>query len=374
MEAGRQFQNLDLLKLLVRGNKRGAADNTHLAEPVARTPTPNTDVGPLPFSGFGPEPCLDLKPMAATEAIMMDTNLCSSSAAPPPYQLYTSPLPPDSASTDRPQSAAFIADGLKHSLLQTTPRLSNASLPKYEAYCDPPSSSSPSNNDLAPEQLRNGLKALFQVSTPLASRPRLTSRATTVSAVSISNNQSVTGPEREEKRHSAASELPERANSDPTGQLRSRSPAHAVGAPMQIRDLRKSEPYGRRQDTQYTLRHAFNPLMAELDGTAPESRPVELNTEPRYAVAELAAGTEEVVTLDTPRTQTRSVEGEDDKEKIVLDTVAISIAADTPGSNCMAEDKDTPSRPLSTETNRMGLFKDRGAQVEWLRRSDILQP
>ncbi|KAK8026449.1 hypothetical protein PG991_003505 [Apiospora marii] len=181
----------------------------------------------------------------------MDANLCSCSVAPPPYQLHTSPLPPDEPPTNRPQSSSFVADGLRYSALQINSRFSDASLPIYETYCDPPSSPPSSSNGVAPEQLRNGLKALFQGSTPLASRPRPASRATTVSAASISNQESVTGPGQEAKRHSATTELPVRANSNPRGQLRNRSSAHTAGATVHIRDRAISELYDHKQDAQY---------------------------------------------------------------------------------------------------------------------------
>ncbi|KAK7908760.1 hypothetical protein PG985_016063 [Apiospora marii] len=179
----------------------------------------------------------------------MDANLCSCSVAPPPYQLHTSPLPPDEPPTNRPQSSSFVADGLRYSALQINSRFSDASLPIYETYCDPPPSP-PSGNGLAPEQLRNGLKALFQGFTPLAPRTRPASRATTVSAVSLPNRDSVMGPGQEEKRRSAASELPDRADTDSGGQLRSHSSPYIAGATMRIRDRAISELYDHKQDTQ----------------------------------------------------------------------------------------------------------------------------
>ncbi|KAK8139357.1 hypothetical protein PG984_002737 [Apiospora sp. TS-2023a] len=318
---------------------------------------------------------------------MMDTNLCPSSPAPPPYQLHTSPLPSDVVSADRPLSSLSVANGLRYSTIHTSSRFSDASLPIYENYCDPPSSSSPSGNELAPEQLRNGLKALFQVSTPLASRPRPASRATTVSAVSITNRDSVTEPGQGEKRHSAVSEFAGRANSDPRGQLRPRSSAHMVGSTMDTRDRAISELYDHKQDThvsslerirrsiiltrktiKYTTKHAFDPFLAELDGTVPVPTPVELdNTEPRYTVAELDAGTEEAVKLVKPKTQTGSPEIENSREKIVAVTGPCA-------SDSMTESQETLSSPSSTETGQMDMFEDRVAQAEWLRRSSILQP
>lgn len=191
--------------------------------------------------------------MTTAAETIMDTNMCSCSAAPPPYQLHTSFLSSDDIhSRDRPQPY-FAAGGLGYSELQANSRFSSTSLPIYETYCDPLSSSPSSGNELAPEQLRNGLKTLFQGFTPLVPRTRPTSRATTVSAVSPPNRDSITGPGHEERRHSAASELPDGANPDPRAQLRSRASAPMVGTAVHIRDPTISELYDHKWDTKVRL-------------------------------------------------------------------------------------------------------------------------
>ncbi|KAK8081369.1 hypothetical protein PG996_000150 [Apiospora saccharicola] len=127
--------------------------------------------------------------------------------------------------------------------------------------------------------------------------------------------------------------------------------------------------------TKYTTKHAFDPFLAELDGTVPVPTPVELdNTEPRYTVAELDAGTEETVKLIKPKTQTGSPEIENSRDKIVADTEETTAVTDPRTSDSTTESKETLSSPSSAETGQRDMFEDRAAQAEWLRRSSIFQP
>ncbi|KAK6827395.1 hypothetical protein PG987_010736 [Apiospora arundinis] len=270
MEENRQFQNLDLLKLLMRRNNRGATD--HRPESITRTPTPSSDVGSLRFSGFGPAPCLDLKPVAATETAT-DKPLLGSSPAPSPYQLHTSPSPPGLPSTHRPLSS-ISADSPRYSTLENISRFPDKTLPIYDNFSGPRPSSS-NYNDPTAQQLRGGLKALFRASTPLDTKSGRALKARTALVAPLADH------ERESVSWSLLDILERKAKFQAATSEPTISPL--------IFELDSTEP-------------VFMP--AELDGSTPVSIPAELDdTETTLKVAEVNSGTEEAIKLDNPEEQ-----------------------------------------------------------------------
>ncbi|KAK6853858.1 hypothetical protein PG995_010670 [Apiospora arundinis] len=286
MEENRQFQNLDLLKLLMRGNNRGATD--HRPESITRTPTPSSDIGSLRFSGFGPAPCLDLKPVAATETAT-DKPLLGSSPAPSPYQLHTSPSPPGLPYTHRPLSS-ISADSPRYSTLENISRFPDKTLPIYDNFSGPRPSSS-NYNDPTAQQLRGGLKALFRASTPLDTKSgrALEARTALVAPLADHERESVSWSlldilERKAKFQAATSEPVGGANATATAHY---APRQTI-SPL-IFELDSTEA-------------VFMP--AELDGSTPVSIPTELDdTETTPKVAEVNSGTEEAIKLDNPEEQ-----------------------------------------------------------------------
>ncbi|KAK8867495.1 hypothetical protein PGQ11_006073 [Apiospora arundinis] len=287
MEARSQFQNLDLLKSLMRGNKR------LIAEPTPRTPTPRSDIDSLEFSGFGPGPCLDLKPVVTAETAMSRDSCAFPASPPPPYQLHSSPLSPNPLSTDRP--LLWTGDNSpRYSTLQAISHASNTSLPIYDTYSGPRPPST-SCSDLAPEHLRNGLRALFQAPTPLGLKDRRSSKATIVSARSVSTLEY--GPTALPPSDSPGREAVTGRTSSPSTHSKTTTNNHTT----------LSEPVGKTvilPTAHHVSWHTSSSFMAELDATERVFTPAELDvTEPVIRPTELSTEAETTPAMEQARTQ-----------------------------------------------------------------------
>ncbi|KAK8119880.1 uncharacterized protein PG998_004506 [Apiospora kogelbergensis] len=363
-----RFQNVDLLKSLIRGKKKESSGkaiftinrprlislaNSH-PENVTRTPTPGLDLGSLEFAGFGPAPCLDLKPTATTE-LATDGISCaiSPSHPPPPYELHVSPVASNLPSTDRPLSTDSHSPS--YSTTHIVNRLSTTILPIFESYSDskPPSSGC---DDVVPEQLRNGLKALFHVPTSTSTKGRRASSAVTVYAGSVSSHERSIVSRRAPASSEQDAAVRELNSLTPQSKQTIKGPT-TISQPSEITEIPAI--------TQHISGHT---VMAELDGSDLVFMPTELDVnEPVIRPAEL--GTEsEKQTIDKPEIQTNPLNEESGYTQNGATTGKPFIAGETSDLSAMDADGQNSSELPKTGTNLSALFEDRPAHTEFLER------
>lgn len=349
---------------------------------IARTPTSGSDNGSLEFPGFGPGPCLDLNPIAATE-----TGTGAPSRAPtpspPPYQHQGLSLPPSTLSTDRrAASAGTDCPRFSNSTLHIIPSVPKSKNPPICEIYSGSSESTSSGKDLASQQLRDGLTALFQAPTSPQPSDRRPSKASTV-AKPLPNEGHILGSG-SSLDNSTTREIGVKRLSSPfapstAAGIRNAAISEPVGGadiiPLVCYLTRSRFPVGitrTNSPAQNTLRHTISGSLAELDGTEPVLKPAELDaTEPLLKATESKAGADELEILDRSEREGSSVKEEYGREQIAKEVKVIFIPAKLSGLGCRKGGKRGLSSSLPTGTAHVGNYEDRASQAEPLRSSDI---